>query len=217
MTITTPSARIELAALEGYDALQFLERVGRLAWKSEEKATADSAPRFVQMLMDKGHESVLEHLSVSVRFIVDRGISHEIVRHRIASFTQESTRYCDYAKAGSVEFIFPPFWDDDSLKYGDWLHAMAIVEQAYNSLREAGATPQEARSVLPNSLKTELVMTANLREWRHFFKLRTAKAAHPQMREVTIPLLTEFQRRFPVVFSDIGVFDKEYEATFVNV
>jgi thymidylate synthase (FAD) len=203
MRITTPSATIELAALEGDDALRFIERIGRVAWKSEGLATETSAPRFIKMLISKGHESVLEHLDVTVRFIVDRGVSHEIVRHRIASFTQESTRYCDYVKVGDVEFIRPPFWADDDIRFKDWTLAMSHAEGAYNRLRAAGATPQEARSVLPNSLKTELVMTANLREWRHFFKLRAAPPAHPQMRQVAGLLLLEFQRRFPVFFDDI--------------
>ena len=156
------------------------------------------------MLIDRGHEAMIEHSMLSVKFIVDRGVSHELVRHRIASFAQESTRYCNYSKekfGNELTFIKPCFFDD--IKYQRWLGAMADAQCAYFDLLNSGASPQEARSVLPNSLKTEVVMTANYREWRNFFKLRTAKAAHPQMREVTIPLLRELQSKIPVVFDDI--------------
>ena len=146
------------------------------------------------------------HYTETVRFVVDRGISHEIVRHRTASFSQESTRYCNYSgdKFGSeITVIRPFFWNDDPEKFEIWKNAMAAAEKAYNDLIAAGATAQEARSVLPNSLKTEIVMTMNMREWRHFFKLRTAPAAHPQMREVAVPMLQAFKELLPSLFSDI--------------
>jgi thymidylate synthase (FAD) len=184
------------------DPLRTLEYYGRVSYKSEDKITDDSAPRFVKMLLQHGHESVIEHVSATVKFVVDRGVSHEIVRHRIASFTQESTRYCNYKKKGVV-MIEPPLPDEDARIL--WRKAVGVAEAIYLEMLDRGISPQIARSVLPNCLKTELIMTANLREWRHFFKLRTAKAAHPQMREVTIPLLEQFQRAFPVVFDDITV------------
>lgn len=187
----------------GYEALRVLEVFGRISYKSEDKITNESAPRFVKMLISAGHESVLEHVSATVKFIVDRGVSHEIVRHRIAAYTQESTRYCDYNKKGDVVFIRPPFWEENTRPYQLWLDMMEHAEQNYKGLIALGAKPQEARSVLPNSLKTEVMMTANIREWRHFFKLRTAPAAHPQMREVTVPLLERFKMTFPVLFDDI--------------
>ena len=192
----------------GIAELKFIEQVGRTCYKSEDKITEDgeSAKRFVRMLIDKGHEAMLEHSILTVRFIVDRGVSHEIVRHRIASFAQESTRYCDYSKGkfdGEITVINPytaPYDTD----YFRWRASCQEAEGAYFSLLEYGATPQIARSVLPNSLKTELVMTANYREWRNFFKLRTTRAAHPQMREVAVPLLNELRERIPVVFDDIA-------------
>ena len=147
---------------------------------------------------------MIEHSSLSVKFIVDRGVSHEIVRHRISSFAQESTRYCNYSKDkfnNEITFVTPTFFKDD--QYHLWQVSMKQSEHAYFEFLNGGATPQEARTVLPNSLKTEVVMTANYREWRNFFKLRTAKAAHPQMREVTIPLLNELKSKIPVIFDDI--------------
>jgi thymidylate synthase (FAD) len=160
------------------------------------------------MIRKRGHLSVLEHQSVTVRVICDRGVTHEIVRHRLAAYTQESTRYCNYSKGkfgGEITVIDPIFFSHDSEKYKVWKDTIAKIEEAYNKLIELGATPQEARSVLPNSLKTEIVMTMNLREWRHFFTLRTSVAAHPQMREIAVPLLEEFKNRIPVVFDDIEV------------
>lgn len=155
---------------------------------------------FVAMIIKRGHESVLEHASVSVRVICDRGISHELVRHRLCTFTQESTRYCDY-RDSEIEFVLPT-----DITGGDrigWIANMRSIEAHYMTLRNGGTPPQIARSVLPNALKTELVMTANLREWRHIFKLRCASAAHPQMREIMIPLLKQFHNQIPVVFDDL--------------
>lgn len=194
----------------GIDELQHIEKIGRVCYKSEDKITEDgeSAKKFVKMLIDRGHEAMIEHSSLSVKFIVDRGVSHELVRHRIASFAQESTRYCNYGKdkfGNEVTFIKPFFFEEGSVSYNIWAGAMELMENAYLKLLDSGATPQEARSVLPNSTKTEITITANYREWRNFFKLRTAKAAHPQMREVTIPLLKELKERLPIIFDDIEV------------
>lgn len=188
----------------GADELKRIELIGRTCYKSEDKITDNSAEEFVGMLIKRGHEAMIEHSYLSVLFIVDRGVSHEMVRHRLASFAQESTRYCNYSKdkfGGEVTFIKPFFFDD--VKYQRWLVAMASAESAYLDLLNAGASAQEARSVLPNSVKVQIVISANYREWRNIFKLRTAKAAHPQMREVMIPLLKELQEKIPVVFDDI--------------
>jgi len=189
--------------IDGEQILKNLERYGRTCYKSEGKITTDSAKSFIAKILASGHESVIEHEKITVRVICDRGVSHEIVRHRIASYSQESTRYCNYKSRG-VQVIEPFFFVGDENKYQIWLDAMNACEKAYNALIEAGATPQEARSVLPNSLKTEIVITYNLREWRHFFKFRCSKRVHPQMREITIPLLREFKRRIPIIFDDIA-------------
>ncbi len=155
-----------------------------------------------------GNCAMIEHSSLSVKFTVDRGVSHELVRHRIASFAQESTRYCNYSKDkfdNGITFIKPFFFEEESKGYLHWLSAMEKCEDSYITLVNEGATPQEARSVLPNSTKTEITITANYREWRAFFKLRTAKAAHPQMVQVTRPLLKELKTRLPIIFDDIEV------------
>ena len=194
--------------IDGDEILKKIEKSGRTCYKSENKITAASSKKFVQRLIETGHESVIEHEKVTVRLICDRGVTHEIVRHRLASYSQESTRYCNYSnqKYGQeITVIEPCFWgkDKDKEKYNIWEKVLIEAEKAYLKLIELGATPQEARSVLPNSLKTEIVMTMNLREWRHFFKLRTANAAHPQMREIARPLLDEFKKIIPVLFDDI--------------
>lgn len=211
MRIIKPSYEILTEISEGgIKELQHIEKIGRVCYKSEDKITEDgeSAKKFVKMLIDRGHEAMIEHSSLSVKFTVDRGVSHELVRHRIASFAQESTRYCNYSKDkfdNSVTFIKPVFFDDDSDEYEIWCNSMEDAEDYYFMLLDEGCSAQEARSVLPNSTKTEITITANYREWRNFFKLRTAKAAHPQMVQVTRPLLKELKTRLPIIFDDIEV------------
>lgn len=196
-----------VSPLDGADILRSIEAAGRTCYKSEGLACEGSAEKFVAKIIKSGHHSVLEHCGFSVRFICDRGISHEIVRHRIASFSQESTRYCNYSKdkfGNELTFIDPrPHLKEPQMSL--WRAAMQHCEAMYFGMVDAGTKPQMARSVLPNSLKTEIVMTANLREWRHFFALRTPKTAHPQIRELARPLLAEVRERVPVVFDDVGV------------
>lgn len=183
-----------------------IEECGRTCYKSEDHITDESADDFVRRILRKGHESVIEHEKLTARIICDRGVSHELVRHRLASYSQESTRYCNYSKGKfgkELTFIRPCFWSDDSLQYHLWRSAMSTAEGVYMYLLENGAKPEEARSVLPNSLKTEVVMTANLREWRHLFRLRCAPAAHPQMREVANQLLAQAYAALPAIFEDI--------------
>ena len=204
MKIIKPSFEI-IDKLDEEAILRKLELCGRVCYKSEDKIKEESAEKFVKAIIERGHESVLEHVGFSVRFIVDRGVSHEIVRHRIASFSQESTRYCNYGHDDEITVIEPFFYDDHTPEYAEWFTSCRKAEAAYMSLLIGGSTPQEARSVLPNSLKTDIVMTANLREWRHFIKLRTAKDAHPQMREIAIPLLVELKRLLPTIFFDYVV------------
>ena len=205
MRIIEPSFEI-LQDVCGSDILKRIEKCGRICYKSEDNSTEESARKFISMIIKNGHESVLEHEKISVKIICDRGISHEIVRHRIASYSQESTRYCNYYKnkfKKELTFIKPLFWDINSLEYDLWKESMQVSEKNYMKMIEMGVSPQEARSVLPNSLKTEIIVTMNLREWRHFFKLRTEIKAHPQMREVAIPLCNKMKELIPVVFDDI--------------
>lgn len=204
--------------------LETIERASRTCYKSEDRITPGSAAIFVLQLLDREHFAMIEHAHASYRVICDRGVTHEIVRHRLFSYAQESTRYCNY-KSG-VTFIIP-CWFPESVGEGEyktswnsvsgkvdiesycnrisnqadtWFAAMASAELRYKYLIESGWTPQQARSVLPNSLKTEIVITGNLREWLHFLTLRTATTAHPQMQEVAKMLLVDMQKRVPVLF-----------------
>ncbi len=207
MHIILPSIEI-IDSIDGIKIIKKIEKIGRVCYKSEGKITEDSAEKFISNIIESGHESVIEHETISVRVICDRGVSHEIVRHRIASYSQESTRYCNYSneKFGKeLTVIKPIFWTEDSIEYKVWLEMMNEIEKKYNMLVDMGAKPQEARSILPNSLKTEIIMTMNLREWRHFFKLRTSLRAHPQMREIAIIILEKFKKEIPVFFDDIVV------------
>ncbi len=205
MKIIKASATIE-AAPDGKELLLQIERAGRTSYKSEANIKEGSAETFIKSIVKRGHESVIEHGSITCRFICDRGVSHEIVRHRLAAYTQESTRYANYSNdkfGNEVTFIEPSFVDDPKFDYDIWHMAMQEAEGYYMDLIRAGATPEMARSVLPNSVKTELVMTANPREWRHFFKLRTANAAHPDIRMLARDLCNQFKERFPILFDDI--------------
>ena len=198
-----------ISELNGEEILKHIERCARVCYKSEDRITDGSAEKMVAALIRSGHEAMLEHYSFTVKFICDRGIANELVRHRIASFAQESSRYCCYAKdkfGKELTFINPCFWEPDSDNYARWFHEMDEAEKTYLAMIESGATPEQARDILPTSIKTEIVMTANLREWRHFFKLRAEGVTgkpHPQMLEITIPFLKELKQKIPVVFDDI--------------
>lgn len=206
---------IEIIDMPEYaEVLKKIEKIGRVCYKSEDRISEDSAEKFIAGIIKRGHESVIEHESVSLRIICDRGVTHEIVRHRVASYSQESTRYCNYSKDKfqnqisvidiATGFAYHLDSPADCQKYQIWKEAMECAEKYYFQMLEAGATPQEARSVLPNSLKTEIVMTMNLREWRHFLKLRISSGAHPQIREISRMILEVFQKNLPIFFQDIS-------------
>lgn len=212
MNIIKPS--VEIIDMDDYDKIiKKIEKIGRVCYKSEANISDESAERFISNILKRGHESVIEHEAVTVRMICDRGVTHEIVRHRIASYSQESTRYCNYAgdkfnnqitvidPAGG--FTYDPDDEKDRARYEAWKEAMENAEKSYFKMLDLGATPQEARAVLPNSLKTEIVITMNLRSWRNFFRLRCDSHAHPQMREVAGIALKVFQEKLPIFFSDI--------------
>ena len=212
MIIIKPA--IEIVSDNNYEEmLKKIECIGRVCYKSEDKIDEGSAEKFILGIIKSGHGSVIEHESITVRIICDRGVSHEIVRHRIASYSQESTRYCNYTKdkfSNQITYIdlasgFRYNLDDeiDSKKYEIWKEAIEKAEEYYFKMIEAGAKPQEARSVLPNSVKTELVMTMNIRSWRNFFSLRSSNRAHPQMREISNMILRQFIDQFPIFFEDL--------------
>lgn len=184
--------------------LELIELAGRTCYKSEDRITAGSAEKFVKMILDLGHETVLEHVSASVRFVTNRGVTHELVRHRLASYSQESTRYVRYSD--QLVFIKPVWWDDPQYpdeQKGVWQKAMEQAELSYLEALRLGDKPEQAREILPHAIKTEIVMTANLREWRHIFDLRCSKKAHPQMRVLMIDCLRGFAQEIPVVFASL--------------
>lgn len=207
MQIIKPYYEI-MTPIDGEQMLKHIELCGRICYKSEHKIRERSYLVFARNIVKRGHEAVLEHASLTVKFICDRGVSHEIVRHRMASYCQESTRYCNYSKddfGNEITVIYPNILEENTVAWKIWKATCEMAETQYFNLLDVGLTPQEARAVLPNSLKTEVTMTANLREWRHFFRLRTSPAAHPQIREIAIPLLKDLQQQIPVVFDDITV------------
>ncbi|MBO4848329.1 MAG: FAD-dependent thymidylate synthase [Clostridia bacterium] len=204
MRVIEPSFEV-ITPVDTEAILRHIELCGRVCYKSEGNICEGSAERLIKSMLDRGHESPIEHFSISVRVVTDRGVSHEWVRHRIASYSQESTRYCNYAKdkfGGEITFIRPARLFEGTPEYEAWARAMENAEKSYFEMLDMGVTPETARSVLPNSLKTEFICTMNLREWRHFFELRTSPAAHPDMRAVACPLKERFAKLLPVFFAD---------------
>jgi len=204
--------------VNGMEILKKIERAGRTCYKSENNITEESALKFVKMITHTyKHESVLEHASITVRIVCDRGISHEIVRHRIGAYSQESTRYCNYGKnkfGNEITVIRPAHLEHKSdTEQILWEETMFKIEENYFELLKRGWTPQEARGILPNELKTEMVVTYNMRQWRHFFAMRCGPAAHPQLRALTIPMLSAFKERIPVIFEDFDIDHKLMHAS----
>ena len=199
------------------DMTKLIERGIRTAYKSEDKIQENSDIEIIERIKNFKHDSTLEHGSITVHFVTDRGVTHELVRHRVASYTQESTRYCNYSKGkfnSEITVIEPFFFGDPDISrvYAIWEDSCRKAETSYLELLAYGAKAQEARGVLPNSLKTEIVVTANVREWRHICTLRTSKEAHPQIRQIICPLLSEFRKRWPVLFDDVGDVEHEWPA-----
>lgn len=205
MKIVKPYYKIE-GRPNGLAILKRMERAGRTCCKSEHRMTSESSHVFIRKIIADGHESILEHESLTVRFICDRGITHELVRHRLASYAQESTRYCNYTKKRfrkEIQVICPRYIHNDCDLFASWKVTIEKCEKEYFFLLDHGVSPQIARSVLPTCLKTEIVVTANLREWRHILNLRTDPKAHPQMLELMCGLLAELKQLIPVIFEDI--------------
>lgn len=187
--------------VDGIQILKDIERIGRTCYKSESKITDDSYIEFVKNIIKRNHLSVIEHAKVSVRLVCSRGVSHEVVRHRIASFSQESTRYVKY---NDIEVMCP----DNILRteelFNDFIDVCNLIERVYTKWIGMGIKPQDARCILPTDLKTEIVITQNLRQWRHFFELRASKFAHPMMEQIAYSILHKFKQLIPIVFSDIS-------------
>jgi thymidylate synthase (FAD) len=212
MTIVEPYARlmcfdtygnqVPFLSQDGIGLLRRIEWTGKISHRSEDSQTEDSWKRFIlAVVMGHGDWSIVEHASATVDMLVDRGITHEIVRHRLFSFTQESTRFVNYEKKMPPSFIMPA--DIKPASISSWEVAISRCEETYRQMLADGCSPQIARSVFPNALASRIVVTGNLRNWRHFLIMRTTKEAHPQMRQVTIPLLAEFKENIPLLFDDI--------------
>ena len=216
MKIIQPLVKINTTELNQNKVI-LLSHYARVCYQSKDNASDSSI--FLTNIIKKGHESVIEHEKVTVTFIVDRGVSNQIIRHRIGSYSQESTRYCNYSLdkfGGEITVIEPFFFQNKEREYQLWKDSCQYAESAYLELLKT-STPEEARSILPNSLKTELVTTYNFREWRHFFSLRCAKEAHPQLRQVTIPLLLLFRKIFSPIFDDIAYDENFSKANYAEI
>ena len=220
MKIIEPSYEI-LTNIDGNKILKDIELAGRCCYKSEDKITDDSCIEFVQNLLNRGHLAMIEHSFLSVKFICNRGFTHEMVRHRLCAFAQESTRFVNYSKdkhGSEITVIRPPFlheskrpmpedWKHDANFLNnelDWLAAMKHAELSYLKLISNGCTPNEARGVLPIDVKTEITVSCNLREWIHIFKMRTPNTAHPSMQQLMRPLCTELKTRIPLIFDELS-------------
>lgn len=225
MNIIEPYAQIQdVSGREtGIMLLKKIEWCGRISHRSENAQTEDSWERFIQsVVLNHGDWSIVEHASATVDMLVDRGITHEVVRHRLFTFTQESTRFVNYEKKMPAAFIVPTGLSSESKRAENgeqvelsqqqlWNHAIGTAEQVYKRLIAGGVSPQIARSVFPNALASRVIITGNLRNWRHFLLMRTTKETHPQMRQVTIPLLEEFQNKIPLLYDDIIPLAKQIE------
>ena len=248
MKIIRPYAKIQIKDLYPADPMRQIEWCSRISHRSDDSQSPDSWKRFIEeVVLKHGDWSVVEHVSVTVDAVVDRGITHEWVRHRLFSFTQESTRFVNYEKKMAPSFIYPKpevecqdcllgnqtFYNPDRQEYThkyfdgpsgtlddevpclyekDWLLIIDQCEFKYKALLAKAWRPQEARSVFPNALASRLITTGNLRNWRHFFIMRTTAESHSQMRQVTIPLLAEFKQSFPLLFDDIEPMTKQSES-----
>jgi thymidylate synthase (FAD) len=201
MKLIEPSFQIEQAP-PYHDMLAVIEKAARTCYQSWDKIKDGSAEKLIKHCINRGHHSILEHCSITVRIVCDRGVSHELVRHRLCAFSQESQRYCAYRDG--TDFITPHWWNDSEKILQDFFYyALEDALESYKSLLSQGLAPQDARAVLPNATKTEICMTCNIREARHIFSLRCSKGAHPEMRRIMLPMLKEFANRWPVFFGDL--------------
>lgn len=210
MVKVVPESVEIMTPLDGDAILKHLELCIRNCYKSEDKIEPGSAEKMIKKIIELKHEAMLEHFAVTVRLITDLGVYKDITRHRIASFAIESTRYCNYSKGkfgGELTVMEPPVLQKGTPEYDLWLQTMETIEKNYNALANMGYKADVCRMLLPHSVKASVVMTANLREWRHIFKLRTAKAAHPTVQSIMKKVLAEFKRQIPLVFDDITVED----------
>ena len=211
--IVAPHVEI-ITPLDGEAILKHLELCARNCYKSEDKITPDSARTMIKKLLELGHEAMIEHYNLTVKLTCDIGVYKDLTRHRLVSFAIESTRYCNYSKGkfgNELSVIKPCHIKENTPEYDLWLSTMQTIEKNYNQMAALGCRPDQLRMLLPHSTKADVIMTANLREWRHIFKLRCAPAAHPTVQEVMDMLLVKLRNEIPVIFDDIN-YNKENSA-----
>lgn len=203
---------VEVENFDGLKIMKNIERACRTCYRSEDKITEDSYKNLIKNCVNRGHESVLEHEKITVRLTCDIGVYKDLTRHRIASFSIESTRYCNYGKDkwdNQIKFIKPCNIEGDSELYSNWVGTMDFVEKEYIAMSKNGATPDQMRMILPHSTAAEVTMTANIREWKHIFELRCSKRVHPSVQQVMIPLLLYFKEKMPEIYESV-----EYNTEF---
>ena len=213
MKIIEPSFQLttmfgRLTPYMGTRMLRFIEAQARISHRSEGRQTPTTWERFIKaVVLEHGDWSVVEHANVTATIRIDRGITHELVRHRLFSFTQESTRFVRHT--GEFEFVYPITAPED--KYGTWRRTMVMCQESYKQLLREGWNPEQARSVLPTAFASTIAVTGNLRNWRLFFLMRTTRETHPDFKRITIPMLAEFQKNIPLLFDDIAPLQRQID------
>jgi len=211
MKIIEPIIEIENANYN--QIMKNLERACRTCYRSEDKITEESYKTLLKNCINRGHESILEHEKITIRMICDIGVYKDLTRHRHASFSIESTRYCNYGKdkfENQIKFIKPVNIEEGTEIYEEWKKSLEEIEKHYIKMVELGATPDQMRMILPHSTAALVTMTANIREWKHIFSLRCTKHAHPAVEQVMIPLLLHFKKHMPEIFENIE-YDTEFD------
>lgn len=209
--------KIEVEKFDGKKVMKRIERACRTCYRSEGSITEDSYKTLLKNCITRGHESVLEHEKITIRMICDLGVYKDLTRHRIASFSVESTRYCNYGKDkfdNELKFIKPCNIEENSSLYDKWLNSLEIIEKNYLDMSNEGAKADQLRMILPHSIAAEVTMTANIREWKHILALRTTNHAHPAIQQLLIPLLLLFKKEMPEIFEDVSYNDKFEEMYF---
>lgn len=206
---------IEVEKIDGIKIMKRIERACRTCYRSEGSVTEDSYKNLLKNCLNRGHESVLEHEKITVRIYSDIGSYKDLTRHRFASFSVESTRYCSYDKNkyGNEISVINPVYMEDKDVYETWKHGIEEMEKTYMKMKELGATTDMCREILPHSTAAEYTMTANIREWKHILSLRTTNHVHPAIRQVLIPLLLLFKEQMPEIFNEVE-YDKDFNPEY---
>jgi len=206
--------KIEIENVDYKKIMKNLERACRTCYRSEEKISEESYKTLLKNCITRGHESILEHEKITVRLTCDIGVYKDLTRHRHASFSIESTRYCNYGKDkfdNEIKFIKPVNLNEGTEAYNEWYKICNFIEEAYIKMSKIGATPDQMRMILPHSTAAEVTMTANIREWKHILSLRCTKHTHPAVEQVMIPILLHFKKNMPEIF-DAVEYDEQFQS-----